>query len=251
MDQASNENKTSNDNTRSAKHTSSGWVIIDETIPILTYEYSFGAGTATSLAVGTGSGMVVVSPPCGVNAGVFDDLLSFGPVQALIAPNAFHYLGLALWSRHFPRVPIFAPAQSVDRLKKKTRLSAIRPLSDASLLAGSHVTLDDLPHCKKGEALVRVSRETGSVWFVADIVTNMHKLPDHPIAKLLFRFTRSAPGLRFNNLAAAVMVRDKRALKRWFSQEIENTPPHLFIPSHGDAVDLKLSAQPLKAVFTT
>ena len=59
-----------------------GWKIFDAHAPVLTYEYSFGPGTANALAAGGEGGLFVVSPPCGVAGGVFDDLAAYGPVRA-------------------------------------------------------------------------------------------------------------------------------------------------------------------------
>jgi len=53
----------------------------------------------------------------------------------------------------------------------------------------------------------------------------------------VFRVTRSAPGLRFNNVAPMFMVRDKAALRRWLAAEAAKAPPAWLIPAHGDMVD--------------
>src|SRR6185295_9515323 len=102
---------------------------------------------------------VIVSPPCRAAAGVFDDLSPYGPVRALVASNAFHYLGLPEWKARFPEAGVFAPAQSIARVERQSKLSGIRPLADAAAIAGSRLELVDMPHYKTGEVLVRIASD--------------------------------------------------------------------------------------------
>jgi hypothetical protein len=236
-------------NTSPANRTPNGWRIFDAATPVLTYEYSFGIGAAVAIAVGTGDGLVVVSPPSRVSAGVMDDLARFGPVRALVAPNAHHHRGLTAWRERFPEAPVFAPAQAIERLRKKAGQQGVRPLGEAASLTGPRLQLVDLPHCKTGEALVRIKSARGLVWFLADVVTNMPVLPGHPMASLLFKLSGSAPGLKFNNLAGLLMVKDKPALKKWFTSQIDASAPNWFIPSHGKALELGSNPEPLRQVF--
>jgi len=214
-----------------------GWKVFDAATPILTYEYSCGPGTANSLAVGGKAGLIVVSPPCPVAGGVVDDLARYGKVVALIAPNAFHHLGLPEWKARFPDAAVFAPSQSIARVEKRTGISGVRPLTDAKAACGEGVELVDMPHYKTGEVLVRIRSTRGAVWYVTDIVMNLPQLPRHPVPRLLFRITRSGPGLRFNNIAPLFMVADKSALHRWFADEFRKAPPSWLIAAHGDVVD--------------
>jgi hypothetical protein len=231
--------------------TPNGWKIFDGETPVLTYEYTFGAGSAVALAVGTGAGVVVISPPCRVGAGVFDDLGRFGPVVALVAPNGFHHLGLALWHGRFPQASVFAPEHAVQRVQQKTGVQGIRPVNEVAALCGPHLSLTEMPHCKTGEALVRVDGIKGPLWFITDVVTNMPTLPANLLARLVFQLSGSAPGLRFNNLAGLVIVRDKRRLKQWLAEQVAAAPPRWLIPSHGDIVDLRAGPAPLLKIFGT
>lgn len=227
-----------------------GWKVFDAEVPILTHEYSFGPGTANALAVGGEGGLFVVSPPRRATAGVFDDLAAFGPVRALVASNAFHYMGVPAWKKRFPEAGLFAPVQSIARVAKHTALEGFRPLADAAAIAGAKLELIDLPHYKTGEALVRVKTARGLVWYVTDFVLNMPVLPRNPIARLVFKVSGSAPGLKFNNVAPLFMVRDKAALKRWLAAEVAKDPPRWLIPAHGDIVDWSTNPDAARKFFS-
>jgi hypothetical protein len=227
-----------------------GWKIFDRGTPVLTYEYSFGPGTANALAVGGEDGLFVVSPPRRATSGMFDDLAQYGPVRALVASNAFHYLGVPEWKKHFPGAELFAPAQSIARVAKHTGLAGFRPVADSAAIAGAKLELIDLPHYKTGEALVRVKTARGLVWYVTDFVLNMPVLPRNPIARLVFKVSGSAPGLKFNNVAPLFMVRDKAALKRWLATEAAKDPPCWLIPAHGDIVDWSTNPEAARGFFS-
>lgn len=231
------------------ERTPHGWTVFDAQTPVLTYLYSFGSGTANALAVGGANGLVVVSPPSRVDAGVFDDLSRYGSVRALVASNAFHYMGIPEWKKRFPDATIFAPAQSIARVERQTKLHGIRPLAEAASITGPRLELVDMPHYKTGEVIVRIKTARGLVWYVTDVVLNMPVLPSHPVVKMLFRLSRSAPGLKFNNIAPMFMVKDKAALKRWLAAELEQAPPGWLIPAHGDTVDLESNLDAARKLF--
>ena len=215
-----------------------GWKVVGSDPLIAIFEYSFGPGTANALAVGVDGGVMVVSPPCRVSASVFDAVATSWNVKALVASNAFHHLGLAAWKARFPGASVFAPAQSIGRVAAKSALAGIRPLAEAATICGERITLTDMPHYKTGEALVRVREASGLAWYVTDVILNLAELPAHPIARMAFRFSGSAPGLRLNRIGPLFMVKDHAALRRWLRAEAERETPRWLIPAHGDVVDL-------------
>lgn len=229
--------------------TAHGWKVFDADIPILTYSYSFGPGTANALAVGVAGRLVIVSPPYRVADGVFGDLSPYGPVLALVASNAFHHMGIVEWKRRFPNAAVFAPAQSVARVERHTKLSGIRPIADAAEVTRPTLELVDMPYYRTGEVLVRIKTARGLVWYVTDIIMNMVVLPEHPIMRILFRLSGSAPGLRFNNVGPIFMVKDKAALKRWLAAEYEKDPPRWLIAAHGDVADFEADPEAAKRLF--
>ncbi|MGZ9014766.1 MAG: hypothetical protein ACXW2L_21165 [Burkholderiales bacterium] len=218
--------------------TSATWTIFESDTPVLTYTYSFGPGMANALAVGGEGGLMVVSPPYRVQQKVFDEVESYGPVRALVASNAFHYMGIPEWKRRFPAAEVFAPAQSIARVERKTGLTGIRPLAAAITLGGMRVDLTDMPFYRTGEALVRIRSSRGLAWYVTDIILNYRELPEHPLVKVLFRLSGNAPGLRYNRIAPLFMVVDRTALKRWFAREFEKDAPRWLIAAHGEIADL-------------
>jgi hypothetical protein len=225
------------------------WKVFDADNPILTFTYSFGAGAANSLAVGTEDGLLVVSPPCTIGDDAFDALARFGAVRALVAPNAFHHLGLRRWRERYPQARVFAPAQSLRRVQRQTGMADVHPLSEAARSIGPAVELIDMPHYRTGELLVRVRSRRGLVWYLTDIVLNLPEPPAHPVARLVFALGRSAPGLRFNNVAALFMVKDKAALKRWLAGQAAGDRPGWLLLAHGDAVDLAARPGVLERLF--
>jgi len=214
----------------------STWIAFDAKLPVLTFAYSFGPGMSNALAVGVDGGLAVVSPPWRVADAAFDELARYGPVKALVASNAFHYLGLPEWKRRHPDAVLYAPAQSIARVRRKTGLAPILPIGEDMKIANV-VEFVDMPHYKTGETLVKMSTSRGRAWYVTDVVLNFERMPRHPVARALFALSSSGPGLRFNNLASLFMVQDKGALKRWLAAEAARDPPDFLIPAHGPVVD--------------
>jgi hypothetical protein len=222
----------------------SSWTVAEPSLPALIYKYTFGPGEANALAIPVEGGVAVVSPPVNGPEIMFTELEKHGPVRALIAPNAYHTLGLVPWKTRYPDVALFAPAQSIPRLEKQTKLNDIRPVSDMRKSLGDRVEVIDMPHYKTGEVLVRWRVDGGYAWYFTDVMFNMRELPPGPFG-LLFRCTRSAPGLRRNFMAGVFMVKDKRALHGWIAEQAEKTPPVLVVPCHGAVERL---ADPVAAV---
>ncbi|MFX8320099.1 hypothetical protein ABTL33_18750, partial [Acinetobacter baumannii] len=93
-----------------------------------------------------------------------------------------------------------------------------------------------MPSYKTGEALVRFKIESELVWYVTDAIMNLRELPPSFPFKYFFKWTKSAPGLRPNGIAARFMMRDRAAVYRWLRSEIEKAPPTILLPCHGDAI---------------
>jgi hypothetical protein len=225
-----------------------GWSPVDAGGRAFTYLYSFGPGLAHALAVRGEAGFVVVSPPCRAPEAAFAELEGLGKIAALVASNAYHHLGIAPWKARFPEAAVFAPAQSIARVAKQSKLPGIRPLAEAVALCGAEVELIDMPHYKTGELLVRFRSGAELVWYTTDVLMNFPKLPKFPIGTV-FKWTGSAPGLRLNGFNPFFMMHDKHAVWRWLKAEAERLPPTLVIPCHGDRVKMDPPGRELLAAI--
>jgi hypothetical protein len=170
-------------------------------------------------------------------------------VRALVASNAFHFLGLPEWKARFPDARVFAPVQSIARVERKSGLRGIEPLADAASLTGDKLQLIDLPHYRTGEVLVRIDSGRGRVWYVTDLILNLRELPANAAVKILFRLSGSAPGLKFNNVGGLFMIRNKAALRRWLADEFRKAPPDWLIPAHGEFVDVGVQAGAVRTLI--
>src|SRR4051812_45892821 len=107
------------------------WQRVSPDLPLYTCGYSFGAGHAIALAVPYDGGYAVISPPVKAPESSFAEIDGIGKVRAVVAPNAFHNMGIAAWAARFPDAKLFAPSQSINRVEKKAGVSGVKPLSDA------------------------------------------------------------------------------------------------------------------------
>jgi hypothetical protein len=176
-----------------------------------------------------------VSPPCKPADHAIAELEARGKVRALVAPNAFHHMGLGPWRERYPDAPIFAPAQSIARIEKQSKITGIKPLADAAKILGTRIELLDMPHYKTGEVLVRWPIEGGWAWYMTDVAMNITQ-PIPGLFGTIFRWTRSTPGFRRNAIAGLFMVKDKRALYAWLADQAEKAPPKILVMCHGDAI---------------
>src|SRR5690606_12683522 len=109
-----------------------GWTIIDEQAGVLSYSYSFGSeGQANCFTARLpGGGLMVISPPSKVGDEVMDELASFGEVEAIVANNGFHHLGIRRWRERFPSAGCYAAPGAIERISKKSRNAGeLRPLA--------------------------------------------------------------------------------------------------------------------------
>ena len=100
--------------------TSAQWIPFCHEPFVARLEYGFGPGTACALAVGIEDGVIIVSPPCRVPEAAYEVPGAPGPVRALLAPNAFHTMGVRSWNSRYPKIPVFAPAQSIERVQARS-----------------------------------------------------------------------------------------------------------------------------------
>lgn len=219
--------------------TPNGWKVLDADSGTLVYTYRF-ARNATSNAFATRMAdgrMLVVSPPSGVDAGVFDDLLAFGEVGALLANNGLHHLGLGAWRTRFPEARAFAAPLAGARIAKKSKdAGIIAPLAELQPLLGDGVHVREVPNTRVGETWAWVDSGRGHLWYASDVLANMPSLPPSFPARQLFKWTKSAPGYRVFGLAMLFMAKNRRDLLERMATDVQAAPPAVMVPAHGDIV---------------
>ena len=97
------------------------WQYLTQDGSVRWLKYSWGPATANTLAARLADGTwVVVAPSVSPARSVLEDLSKDGFVSALIAPNAYHYLGQQAWRLHFPGATSYAPAGAHKRTRCRT-----------------------------------------------------------------------------------------------------------------------------------
>jgi len=212
-----------------------GWNMLDEEGAVLWREYPFAKGaTATTLVFRGKDGLVVVSPPVGLEARDYDALAELGDVRALIANNSFHHMGQAPFRARFPNAESYCPPGAIEKLKKKTANVPYRSLAELPLPA--HVHWEDPPGFKTGEALLSVKTGKGYIWYSGDLLTNIPRLPGGPFGWMM-KWTDAAPGFKLFRPAVWLAVKDKKAVREWALKHFAQDPPVIVVTSHGPPVD--------------
>jgi hypothetical protein len=199
-------------------------------------KYSFGPGTANSLAAKLHDGTwLVVSPPSGAPASVYDVLDKQGGVSALVAPNAYHNKGQRAWRERFPRAVSYAPGGANSRLSKKTPGVEYRPIEElAHKLGPARVLVPD--GMKSPDAMFQIPTKAGYIWWMGDQFSNSGVSDQVWLLRWLSRFAGSGPGYRCNSKPELVYVRDRAAWLGSIRVALEERAPAVVVPAHGDPV---------------
>jgi glyoxylase-like metal-dependent hydrolase (beta-lactamase superfamily II) len=231
------------------------WTVLDEKNVVLTSTYFFNPpeGSAnTFVARILGGGLMVVSPPVGATEELFSELAKYGEVKVIVAPNGFHHLGLRVWRDRFPKARVFAPSQAFARIARRNKKAGEFESFDAlQPLLGPDVVVAEGPSTKCGESWCCVRGENGYIWFVSDILANMPKLPSNFIVRQIFKWTGSGPGYRLFNLALKFIVADKKHFLRTLLAAMEERPPAVVVPAHGDILQHANLAAETKALLAS
>jgi hypothetical protein len=200
-------------------------------------KYSWGPATANTLAVRLEDGSwLVVAPSVGSAGSVLEDLSKDGTVSALIAPNAYHYLGQRAWRRHFPRATSYAPAGALPRLSRKSPDVPYRPASELVESIHPRVTFLVPEGMKSPDMLVRVSAAGSTVWWMGDLFTNSTADDQNWLLRIIAPLAGSGMGYRRNSKPGLVYVRDPKAWLRSITNVLDAEPPSIVVPAHGNPV---------------
>jgi glyoxylase-like metal-dependent hydrolase (beta-lactamase superfamily II) len=216
------------------------WDVIDEERGLFTREYSFAKGAhARMMTARMKDGrLLAASPGRNIPDAALRALDRRGGVGALIATNAYHYLGVPTWKAAFPHAPVYAPRGAHARLRKKMpELTEILPLEDLTPLLAPEVQVRDVPGIKIGDTWLQVQTARGPVWYVSDSCFSLKDPPSRLLPRLIFRWTDSAPGFRINGLGLKFFVNDRPAYRRWVLGELARELPQVVVTAHGAIVD--------------
>lgn len=200
-------------------------------------KYSWGPGTANTLAVRLEDGSwLVVAPSVDPADTVLEDLSKDGTVSALIAPNAYHYLGQHTWRRHFPSATSYAPAGALPRLSRKSPDVPYRPASD--LIESIHPRVIFLipEGMKSPDMLIRVSVDGSAVWWMGDLFTNTAVGDQNWLLRIIAPLAGSGIGYRRNSKPGLIYVRDRKAWLHSITNALDAEPPSIVVPAHGNPV---------------
>jgi flavorubredoxin len=152
---------------------------------------------------------------------------------SIIFPNHYHHLGVNAWLEHYPDAALYASQRAVDALIGKgfahvTDLEYEQP----ALPAGYSVLIP--PGHRGGDVwLAKQDAAHGSVWITCDSFMNYARLSNQPVARMMQRAMKTAPGLKISHFVKYLLIDNKRDFKQWALIQLEQDQPTTLIPSHG------------------
>jgi hypothetical protein len=216
--------------------TAHGWRILDAEAGVLSLSYRFGGDGLSNCFTAKlpSGGLLVVSPPSRPTDGVFEDLADFGEVEALVANNGYHHMGIGRWRERYPDARCFAAPGASERIAKKSKdAGELEPLAALQGLLGDGVAVVEAPASKAGETWARAKIAGGWAWYASDILANMDQLPANFLFRTLFKLSKSAPGYRVFNLAVKFIIADKKVALGAMLADLRAHPPTVMVPAHG------------------
>lgn len=210
------------------------WEVYDPDRRVLCARY--GDGRVRMLAFGLrDGGLAVVSPGAKMSQAHFDALAAWGEPRFLVAPNAYHNLGLRSWSKRFPDAQVVAHERALKRLRKKLPELHFSGLDALVAALPDGVRLMCPPQAKQGEVWVSLATAQGRAWFVVDGILNEAHLPPGALG-VVMRVLGFRTGLITNPFFKRLFLSDKAAHKAWVREELTRDPPALFLPCHGEVL---------------
>ena len=200
-------------------------------------KYSWGPGTANTLATRLQDGTwLVVAPSVGSPRSVLEDLAKDGTVSALIAPNAYHYLGQQAWRLHFPGAASYAPAGALPRLSRKSPEVPYRSASELIDSVQPRVSFLVPEGMKSPDMLIRISAAEATVWWMGDLFTNSARDDLNWLLRIIAPLAGSGLGYRRNTRPGLIYVQNPTAWLHSISDALDADPPSVVVPAHGNPV---------------
>jgi hypothetical protein len=215
-----------------------GWTTLADDPPVLIREYAFGPGRANAVAFGLPDRKwMLLSPPPTLEAAEVEGFAKLGSVVALLENNGTHHMGLGPCRAQFREAVTYAMPRAAARIRKRGKdFGELEPIEKLKPLLGSKITLIPVDGDKVGDVCVRVQTEKGTLFYSSDLIANINTLPSNLLFKLFFKLTDSGPGLKVFNIFFKFFVANAKAARACLIQEIEQNPPSILVPAHGDVV---------------
>lgn len=224
-----------------------GWTVLAEDPPVLVKEYAFGAGRANALATRLPDrSWMIMSPSLQLSDAEAQAFTERGGVSALLENNGAHHMGLGPWRAKFPQAVTYAAPRAAARIRKKSRdAGQLEPIEKLQPKLGDKVAAVAIAGDKIGDVCLRVQTEKGALFYAGDFFANLPKLPSNLLARLAFRLTDSAPGLKVFSLFFKFYVANKGAAAECLIRELTAHPPVILVPAHGGVVESRELASTL------
>ncbi len=151
----------------------------------------------------------------------------------LLAPNAYHTLGLPSHAQAVERAAVVASERAFGRIKQKTKL----PVQDLRLLEANlpaHVSLLQPPDLRNGEVWLSIREANVIAWIVCDAFLNFARLPSNAFG-LGMKLLRMGPNLAIST-TFKLLTKDRRAYREWLLAKVAEDRPTILIPCHGEVL---------------
>jgi hypothetical protein len=215
----------------------SSWKKVGDGIWVRVYQYNENALHTSAIALGDG-GLLVLNASTDMSDGDFAELDALGKVRALVAPGAFHNMGLPAWSARYPDAGIYGPAAAAKHIAKvHPKLAPLQDLRALAAILPPDVEAFEVEGCGQPDVLLVVRRADGTTWFTNEIITNWAGWPNALVFRLLFKLTGSGPGLNVNTMALMFIKGKKPVVKAFHEGKLASHPPTRLVPCHGEVLE--------------
>jgi hypothetical protein len=186
-----------------------------------------------AVAVQLGANVCVYSPLPSCTREALAQLGSLGE-PILLAPNAYHTLGLRPHSQAFPQAPVVASTRALARVERKSGLK-VQDLSVLEAKLPPHVSLLRCPGARTGEVWLSVRGTDQRAWVVCDAFLNLQRAPKGVLG-LIVKGLRLGPGLSIST-SFKWLVKNRKAYRDWLLARIAEEQPTILVPSHGQILN--------------
>lgn len=202
-------------------------------------EYAFRGNTVNSSAVALANGgLLVLSPGTEVPEADFAALDALGTVNALVAPGAFHNMGLSSWSERYPDAGLFGPTSAIAHIAKQhPKLKALQPPDALRPLLTDEFDLGEVEGCKQPDLFLSLKRGGETTWFTNELLTNNIDYPPNIVFSLLFKLFGDHPGVNVSSLACMFIGANKPKVRSYLESKLASVPPTRLVPCHGSLVE--------------